>query len=209
MKSLDNTRRKLSERNDYLLSNMLNECMTEITRQVEQKASDVESGGSGVSAEDLQRIVGSEIFRIVMETCAKEFEGSKNILSGYSDSLKIGNVTGLEMRHDTITWKRQVSERYERDPDGVWETVKSWFGARYYSYSTRTVTESRNIDLGVNTTQVLADVRSNIDAIFREQVPAIMKKLADDLIAPVAQVRKNAGEKITSAISRLEGLKKC
>ena len=209
MKSLDDTRRKLSERNDYLLSNMLNECMTEITRQVEQKAADVESRGSGVSAEDLQRIVGSEIFRIVMETCAKEFEGSKNILSGYSDSLKIGNVTGLEMRHDTITWKRQVSERYERDPDGAWETVKSWFGARYYSYSTRTVTESRNIDLGVNTAQVLSEVRSNIDAIFREQVPAIMKKLADDLIAPVAQVRKNAGEKITSAISRLEGLKKC
>ena len=207
MKNLDDIRRKFSERNDYLLAQMLDECMTGITRQVEQKAREVESGGSGMSGDELQKIISGGIYSVIMRKCAEEFGKSAESLAGYSDSLKVGNVSGLEMRHDTIPWKREVNERYERDPDGVWEHVKSWFGAKYYSYSTRTVHESKIIDLGVNTTQVLADVRSSIDSIFREQVPGIMKKLADDVIAPVSQFRDKAGHEIASTIRELEKIK--
>ena len=209
MKTLGDIRDRLSERNDYLLAQMLDECMTGITRQVEQKAREVESGSGSMSGGELQQIVNNGIYSVIMKKCAEEFGKSAENLAGYSDSLKVGNVTGLEMRHDTITWKRQVSERYERAPDGFWEHVGSFFGKTYYGYSTRTVTESRNIDLGVNTTQVLSEVRSNIDAIFREQVPDVMKRLADDFIAPVSKFRDMAGKEITSTIHALEGLKKC
>ncbi|MBQ7216840.1 MAG: SPASM domain-containing protein [Synergistaceae bacterium] len=180
MKTLGDIRSRLSERNDYLLAQMLNDCMTGITGQVEQKAREVESGGAGMSGDDLQKIVSRGVYSVIMKKCAEEFGKSAESLAGYSDSLKVGNVSGLEMRHDTITWKRQVSERYERAPRGFFEHVGAFFGRTYYGSSTRTVHESKIIDLGVNTTQVLAEVRSSIDSIFREQVPSIMKKFAND-----------------------------
>lgn len=207
MKSLGDIRNRLSERNDYLLAQMLDECMTGITRQVEQKAAEVEAGNSSISGGELKKIVENGIYSVIMKKCAEEFGKSAESLAGYSDSLKVGNVTGLEMRHDTITWKHQVSERYERAPSGFFEHVGAFFGRTYYGYSSKTITEHRNIDLGVNTTQVLAEVRSSIDAIFREQVPDIMKKLADDFIAPVSQFKDKAGKEITSTIRALEGLK--
>ena len=207
MKSLDDKRRELSERNEYLQSTMLNECMTSITRIIEEKAKNVESDKSGVSAEDIQKIVGDEIYRVIIDTCAKKFEGSTDILSRYSDSLKVGNITGLSMRQETMTYSRQKTESYERDPDGIIETVKSWFGKKYYGTRTRTITETRNIDIGVNLQQVLSEIRSSIQSVFEEKVPDIMKKLAEDLITPVAQVREKAGKEIASTIRKLEGLK--
>ena len=208
MKSLDDKRRALSERNDYLQSSMLNECISSIRSIIEQKAAEVESGRSGVSAEEIQQIIGSEVYRVVMDTCKKEFAGSEAILSGYSDSLKVGNVTGLEMRHDTITWKRRVTEYYERDPDGFFEYVGAFFGRKYYGSSTRTITETKNVDIGVNLHQVLPEIRSNIESLFAEQVPGIMKNIADSLITPVAEVRNKADKAIKETIHKLEGLKK-
>ena len=205
MKSLEDSKRKLSERNDYLQSKMLNECMTGISSIIESKARDVESGKGGVSADELERIVSSEIYRVIMDTCRNEFAGSDEILQGYN--VKLGNITGLSMRQDTITYNRQETYRAERDPDGIIEHVKSWFGKKYYTTRTRTHTETRNIDIGVNLQEVLSEIRSSIDTVFAEQVPGIMKKIADSFIAPVAQVRENAGRQINSAKRELEGLK--
>ena len=207
MKSLEDTRTKLSERNDYLQSKMLNECMSAITETVTQKAREVESGGAGITGEDLQRIVSSKIYETIMKTCAEEFSGSEAILSGYSDSLKVGNVSGLEMRRDTITYKCQVSESYERDPDGLFEHIGAFFGKTYYGTRTRTIEEHRSVDLGSNLQQVLPEIRERIDSIFREKVPGIMKRIADEFIAPVAQVREDSGREIHSAVSALTNLK--
>ena len=210
MKSLENTKRKLSERNDYLQSKMLNECINSISEIISQKNKEIESNKNGISSNTLQEIVGSEIYKIIMKTCSEEFSGSEKILSGYSSNLKIEGITDLSMKQDTITYNRKVTESYERDPHGIIENVKSWFGKKYYGTRTKTVTETKYIDIGTNFQQVISEIRSAIDNMFVEQIPEIMGKISDDFIAPVAQIRKNADKQIKSAITELEGLKiKC
>ena len=105
------------------------------------------------------------------------------------------------MKQDTITYNRKVTESYERDPHGIIENVKSWFGKKYYGTRTKTVTETKYIDIGTNFQQVISEIRSAIDNMFVEQIPEIMGKISDDFIAPVAQIRKNAGKQIKSAMS--------
>ena len=196
MSSLAAARMRLSEHNEYLQSKMLNECMTGITELVSKKAQEIESGGSGVSASVLQDIIGSEIYRVIMKTCTEEFAGSEAMLSSYSDSLKVEGIKDMAMRHDTITYTRREVDYVERDPHGLWEYA-----------GPRRVTETRNVDLGVNLQEVLSDVRAGIDSLFIERVPEIMKSIADSFIAPVAQVRENARREIESAVRELESLK--
>ncbi|MBQ7220187.1 MAG: dynamin family protein [Synergistaceae bacterium] len=207
MKILEDMKRTLSEDNENLQYKMLNECMNKVTSIVTSKAQEVESGSASLSSDELQEIVSREVYRVILATCTEKFAGSENILSEYAATLKVGGISGLSMRHDTIEYNRQVSERYERDPDGIIEHVKSWFGAKFHSFRLKTITEHRNIDLGVNLTEVLSDVRRSVEAIFREQVPGIMRKLSDSLIAPVADLRKSAGIEIEKAKRELTGLK--
>ena len=208
MSSLAAARMRLSEHNEYLQSKMLNECMTGITELVSKKAQEIESGGSGVSASVLQDIIGSEIYRVIMKTCAEEFSGSEAMLSSYSDSLKVEGIKDMAMRHDTITYTRREVDYVERDPHGLWEYAGHYLlGKTYYRTKTRNVTETRNVDLGVNLQEVLSDVRAGIDSLFIERVPEIMKSIADSFIAPVAQVRENARREIESAVRELESLK--
>ena len=208
MKSLDDARKRLTERNDYLLSKMLNECMMNITEIISQKAKEIESGGSDVNASALQEIVGSEVYRVIMKTCAEEFSGSEAILSSYSDSLKVSGIKDMNMRQDTITHKYKEIDYVERDPHGLWEKAGHYFlGKTYYTTKTRTRTEYININLGVNLQEVMQDIRNRIDSIFAEKVPSVMKEIADNFIAPVLKVRGNAGRSIQTAIRELESLK--
>lgn len=207
MKSLEDTKKRLSERNDYLQSKMLNECMTGITEIISRKANEIESGGSGVSASVLQDIIGNEIYRVIMKTCAEEFSGSESILSSYSDSLKIEGIKDMAMRRDTITYTYKDIDYVERAPQGFFEHIGYLFGKTYYRPKITPIHETRSVNLGVNLQEVMRDVRAGIDSIFADKVPEIMKKIADDFIAPIAHVRENARRQIEITVRELESLK--
>ena len=53
----------------------------------------------------------------------------------------------------------------------------------------------------------MQEVRAGIDSIFADKVLEIMKRIADDFIAPIAQVRENVQRQIKTAVRELESLK--
>lgn len=63
------------------------------------------------------------------------------------------------------------------------------------------------MNLGVNLQEVMRDVRAGIDSIFADKVHEIMKKIADDFIAPIVHVRENARRQIEITVRELESLK--
>ena len=77
----------------------------------------------------------------------------------------------------------------------------------YYSTRTRNVTITSTIELGVNTAQVMATIRSNLDEVFMTQIPEMMKKLADEIIFPVRDVQEKAKAQIAATIKELEGVR--
>ena len=206
MKILSDTRERLTERSEAVQAKMLNDCIKSVTEKITNAAQSIESG-NGASGVNVDEIVAEELSRVIMGACKEEFAGSEDILSGYTDSLKVGGISGLSMRQDTISYEWKETYSKERDPDGIWENIKSWFGTKYYTTGTRTHTKTQTIDLGVNLQQVLQEVRAGIDAIFAEKVPEILRRICDSFIAPVSKMRDNADKGIESAIRELEGLK--
>lgn len=53
----------------------------------------------------------------------------------------------------------------------------------------------------------MQEVRAGVDSIFADKVHEIMKKIADDFIAPIAHVRENARRQIEITVRELESLK--
>ena len=213
MKSLSDARERLTERSEAIHARMLNECISGVTEKITKAAQSIESGNgalssNGTSGVNVDEIVAEELSQVIMGACKEEFAGSEDILSGYTDSLKVSGISGLSMRQDTISYEWQETYSKERDPDGIWEHVKSWFGTKYYTTGTRTHTKTQTIDLGVNLQQVLQEVRAGIDAIFADKVPEILQRICDNFIAPVSKMRDNADKSIESAIHELLSLKK-
>ena len=205
--SLRETEERLTDNNETLLAQMKNDSYMKIESFITKKAEEVEKGGASVSASDIEREINSVVYNSVMNACAKEFSGSERILSSYSESLKIQAGGDLSMRTDTITHTQRKIERERRDPTGAWETIGSWFGRKYYSTKTRNVTITSTIELGVNTAQVMASIRSGLDEVFMTQIPEMMKKLADEILSPVRDVQEKAKAQISATIKELEGVK--
>ncbi len=205
--SLRETEERLTDNNETLLAQMKNDSYMKIESFITRKAEEVEKGGASVSASDIEREINSVVYNSVMNACAKEFSGSERILSSYSESLKIQAGGDLSMRTDTITHTQRKVERERRDPTGLWENIGSFFGKEYYSTKTRNVTITTKIDLGVNTAQVMASIRSGLDEVFMTQIPEMMKKLADEIISPVRDVQEKAKAQISATIKELEGVR--
>ena len=205
--SLKEAEERLTDNNETLLAQMKNDCYMKVEAFITQKAAEVEKGGASVSATDIDREISRTVYNSVMDACSNEFSGSEKILSSYSDSLKIQAGGDLSMKTDTISHTQRKVERERRDPTGLWEHIGSFFGKEYYSTRTRNVTITSTIELGVNTAQVMATIRSNLDEVFMTQIPEMMKKLADEIIFPVRDVQEKAKAQIAATIKELEGVR--
>lgn len=198
---------RLTDNNETLLVQMKTECYGKIDSFIAQKAQEVEKGGASVSASDINRVISTEVYNAVMSECTKAFAGSEQILSSYSDSLKIHGTGNLVMKTDTHSHTRKEVYSYERDPDGIIENVRAFFGKKFYGSSVRDITVTTKIDLGVNTAQVMSSIRNSLDELFMTQIPEILKKLADKIISPVRKVQKGAKSQIAETIKELEGVR--
>ena len=143
-----------------------------------------------------------------MKTCAEEFSGSESILSSYSDILKVEGIKDMAMHKDAITYSYTEVDYVERDSHGFWKKVSYYiFDTRYYTPKEKDRKRTLNVNLGVNLQEVMQEVRAGIDSIFADKVLEIMKRIADDFIAPIAQVRENVQRQIKTAVRELESLK--
>ena len=60
------------------------------------------------------------------------------------------NVGGIEKKTKTLEQEHKKPVVKRRDADGVWETVRSWFGKKYYEVTYETVKKQIHIDVGTN-----------------------------------------------------------
>lgn len=205
--SLLDKKQKLSERSDELLTQMHHQCLTKISRIIRQKGNEIEGKGDGISGEELTRILSEEVYKVLLETCVGEFSESNNILSQYTEKLRLENVGELKMRTDEITYTLHEVVRVQRDPEGVWEHIRSFFGKEYYTHKVKEVEKKSTVQLGVNEQQIMAIAKDRLSELFESEVPDLMKKICDHVMEPIMKVHKIAENYIVDTISGLEALK--
>jgi len=175
-----------------IITELKSELTTKVSRLMDSENSSNEKG--------IQKKVESEIKLIIKKTIEntnsavqkKASDLLKDLFVNSSDELllTLPELTIPQVKKITEEFEYEVSDvEYElRDPEGIIENVCSVFGKKYYSAEKVTRIETKTVDLGLNTDDVL-------EALHRElpnQITMSINKLLTDI--------KNEGANYTLGI---------
>ncbi len=139
-------------------------------------------GNKDASEEDLQSRLDAEVTRVVNGALKKGMAAvqkkSADLLNELfvtkSDSLNLPfpQVSAPKIKKMTEEFSYEVSDvdYVERDPDGIIENVCSWFGATYYKKMRVMRTETKTVELGFNTDDVLTELHQSLPGQIREAI---------------------------------------
>ena len=106
----------------------------------------------------------------------------------------------LEQEH-----KKPVVKR--RDADGVWETVRSWFGKKYYEVTYETVKKQIHIDVGTNMEDYMERLEPVVTKAVTEFVSDALLQIEKAYFAPQEQYANKMETAIDQLQKRLENVK--
>lgn len=203
-RKLLDAKQRQSEHGGELLTQMKHECLRNINRIIRQKVKDVEDKGESISEKELTQILSGEVYKVLQKTCIGEFAGCGDILSRYTEQLRLEGVGELKMRTEEIAYIQKKAVRRERDPDGLWENICSFFGKTYYRSAVETVVKKSEVQLGVNEKQIMELAKDSLEKLFESEVPDMMKKICSHIAQPMIEMQEQAAGYIEDTISRLE-----
>lgn len=204
-KQLKEKQARLSTHGDLLLLQMQQDCLNRVDTLIRQKVVEVEKSGEDVAADEIRKLLSNEILQVLLQTCADEFSSSIDVLSGYE--VHMGEISDLKQKKDVIKYQVHTVNRVERDPDGLFEHIGSFFGKSYYTARRETEERTQEIDLGVNEQQVINIAHGQLDKLFRTDVPDLMKKISDRYLEQVSKLLEASANEIQTAWQTLENLK--
>jgi tRNA U34 5-carboxymethylaminomethyl modifying GTPase MnmE/TrmE len=204
-KDLKEKQKNMSTHSDLLLSQMYQDCMNRVDILIRQKAAQVEETGTSVTAEELGTMLSEEIYKVLLNTCADEFTNSSQILSDYTVHLE--GMSDIKQKKDVITYTVKTVERIPRDPEGLFEHIGHFFGKQYYNIHRDTEERFTEIDLGVNEQQVMSIAHGQLNRLFQEEVPGLMKKISERYLQQISKLFQASVETLKKTQAELEGLK--
>ena len=206
--SLLEKQKQMSQKNELLIEEIQSKCMNRIRHVIREKSNEIENKESSISAEELESLLNKEVYQVLSHACIGEFIQSGEILSKYTQELKVGSVGELKMKTDTIEYTVQKIVSVPREPQGLLEHLGSFFlDKTYYRREAGTEKETSIVALGVNEQQIMAAARERVAALFEETVPSMMEKISKHFMEPMIQLLESAEESIGGTIIELEQLK--
>lgn len=159
------------------------------------------------------RFLSGKIMQIANSILQKEINNSiANIIGNYQEQRikiveKTFNLGGIEKKHTTI--KKQYEEVYyeSRDPEGIWENIRSFFGKVYEIRKTRTRTITKDIDLGTNILDYLDKLMPVLEQWIDEQVQQALDTLQKTYFLPQEEYIKQMQRELILLKDKLNSLK--
>lgn len=159
------------------------------------------------------KFLSGKIMQIANSILQKEINDSiANIIGNYQEQRikiveKTFNLGGIEKKHTTI--KKQYEEVYyeSRDPEGIWENIRSFFGKVYEIRKTRTKTITKDIDLGTNILDYLDKLMPALEQWIDEQVQHALDILQKTYFLPQEEYIKQMQRELILLKDKLNSLK--
>lgn len=159
------------------------------------------------------KFLSGKIMQIANLILQKEINDSiANIIGNYQEQRikiveKTFNLGGIEKKHTTI--KKQYEEVYyeSRDPEGIWENIRSFFGKVYEIRKTRTKTITKDIDLGTNILDYLDKLMPALEQWIDEQVQHALDTLQKTYFLPQEEYIKQMQRELILLKDKLNSLK--
>lgn len=164
---------KIEERSAAISKRIVVEVKRQLRQAIHELAETCEQDGREISEAEInktvERISNSGIIsKKIHEEMGKIIDNyqEKNInplmIQVQTEGIKKESLT---LEH---TWTEIVQD--EREPEGIWETVKGWFGAKYYRERERKHSKTTTVDLGTNVDDVIETVIPQIEEKTRQYV---------------------------------------
>ncbi|MBQ7606890.1 MAG: GTPase domain-containing protein [Desulfovibrionaceae bacterium] len=93
----------------------------------------------------------------------------------------------LTRQRERHTYEVTETESYERSPEGVIETVCSWFGKSYYGRRTVKRVKEQIIDLGFSTEEAFATISREIEASVTDVVRKALEEIRHECLVRGAE----------------------
>lgn len=209
LKNIQTYQESIEEQITRLIKDIYRNAEQEIELAVQQWARDVEKSGKTLNGKEIAERIDGIIQRIEDEKIAQKLT---EVIGGYQHKeiqqahLKLTNA---ELQKETQEIQQNYVEfvRRRRDPCGVWENIRGFFGKTYYSYHKVNHTMRKTIDLGTNKEQLLQSILPQVKDTVQEHVRWALTEIKDTYFAPQEQAIRQIYEKINQLEKELDTLK--
>ena len=198
----------LEARKQRVCARILSKIKHEIRAQAEVWDTEANQG-KAIQAKEAERVVSSIIEKHVSEGINQEvgeiidhFSGTQ--LGHFQANLNVG---GIEKKTKTLEQEHKKQVVKERDADGVWETVRSWFGKKYYEVTYETVKKQIHIDVGTNMEDYMERLEPVVTKAVTEFVSDALLQIEKAYFEPQEQYANKMETAIDQLQKRLENVK--
>ena len=198
----------LEARKQRVCARILSKIKHEIRAQAEVWDAEANQG-KAIQAKEAERVVSSIIEKHVSEGINQEvgeiidhFSGTQ--LGHFQANLNVG---GIEKKTKTLEQEHKKPVVKRRDADGVWETVRSWFGKKYYEVTYETVKKQIHIDVGTNMEDYMERLEPVVTKAVTEFVSDALLQIERAYFAPQEQYANKMETAIDQLQKRLENVK--
>ena len=209
LKNIQTYQESIEEQIARLIKDIYRNAEQEIELAVQQWSRDVEKSGKTLSGQEIAERIDGIIQRIEDEKIAQKLT---EVIGGYQHKeiqqahLKLTNA---ELQKETQEIQQNYVEfvRQMRDPCGVWENIRSFFGKTYYSYRRVNRTMKKTIDLGTNKEQLLQSILPQVKDTVQKHVRWALTEIKDTYFAPQEQAIRQIYERVNQLEKELNTLK--
>ena len=193
---------------NIIVSNVKREVRIEITRLSNDWNRQVNHGGKFDTTN-----VNKSISQVVQEKLNKEINRQMTrVIEDYEQQELPHVQANLEvgtLEKKTTTIKHIYTESYtvERDPDGIIETIRGWFGKKYRTIRTREHTEEETIDIGTNIDEFMDELMPQVEQFSRDEATASLKMLENSYFHQQEQLVGKMRQEISHLEDKLNKLK--
>lgn len=209
LEPIDEYKETIREKTKKLQNSIRLKIKNEVDKFSQEWVDEVNKTNSNID----DRFLSEEIMKTAHSILQQEINDNiANIIDNYQEQrIKIVETTfdigGIEKKHTTI--KTQYEEVYyeTRDPKGVWENIRSFFGKVYETRKTRSRTITKDVDLGTNILDYMDKLMPALEQWINEQVEYALDNLQKTYFLPQEEYINQMQKELILLKNKLNSLK--
>lgn len=207
--SVEESQRDLENKRTYMVDKIKSKLYLEMQKIVQENKTKVERDSKTVvRGEEISRQMNEAITKCIQQVCAEEAVRSADKIQDMN--IQFTGIGDMKMRQDKIAYQHVSVYDVERDPKTLWEHAGAFFfKKKYYTSESRTETRYSTFDIGVNDSEMAANIMTSLESVFQETVAAYINSLVSGYYEPIKALQTESMREISAAIRELQGLKKC
>lgn len=209
LEPIDEYKETIREKTKKLQNSIRLKIKNEVDKFSQEWVDEVNKTNSNID----DRFLSEKIMKIAHSILQQEINDNiANIIDNYQEQrIKIVKTTfdigGIEKKHTTI--KTQYEEVYyeTRDPEGILENIRSFFGKVYETRKTRSRTITKDVDLGTNILDYMDKLMPALEQWINEQVQEALDNLQKTYFLPQEEYINQMQDELILLKNKLNSLK--